>query len=652
MYKPSKVFLKNIAALFVFCFCFLSVSYLAIAATDTVQVKQTVGEEGDGTAPETPTGGGIILPIDATPPEILNMRIYDIDLDSAKISFQTDEVCLVELYYGKAKIYEFGPLLDHVDSYEYSHDFALEGLGSGMKYNLKIVIKNQKGVTNTITDYSFYTIAQFKTIPAVGSLTAIQVGGTVVLNWDNPQVAAFQGVQISRQIGAPALGPNEGEKVFFGLAENFVDTNVADNTEYYYTVFAFDAGGKFSSGVTVSIRTNFPSSGGGETPEDVHPPVDNTGDEEEPTAIVSPLKDVRNLQVSADLEKKTMTLHWEYAEIAVASAVEIRRDLNFPSMSPLEGELIYAGNGKSFEDDDIRKGQIYFYTVYVKDEKGRYSGGAMIAAELKETATESPESDRWQDMNLVDVKSGISISIQDGDKINVLQKTILGVSYGVDSVPSNLAAVAIQIGDVSYLLNYSSEESVYKSSFVVPSIPGIYSFDMVFLNSNNEVFFEKDLQMQVVSRGEIYTYNREKLFSGEISLEKLWCRLGNLFGRENLYCMTQSSVSGAEIQIFRKNRDNIWEIWNAKEYNQENPFLTDESGRYSYFLPNGEYEIGVKKNGFDYAKVANTVMDNILAEDIRINVKKDKKYAIILLVILFIAIAQILRKRILDIEKR
>lgn len=660
MYKYPKAFFRNMAVFFTFCFCFLSVSYLAIAATDTVQLKQTVGEEGDGTEPETlPTGGGIILPIDATPPQILNLKIYDIDLDSAKVSFQTDEVCLVQLYYGKVKVYEYGPLLDHADSYENFHELSLENLASGTKYNLKIVIKNQKGVENVVTDYSFYTVPEFKTIPAVGSLTATQVGKTVVLDWKNPQVPDFQGVQISKQTGTPALSPDQGEKVFFGLANNFVDTDVKDHTTYYYTVFAFDASGKFSSGVTVSIKTDFPASGGtgteiggGEETSGGTQPTPTEDTDGEPGEIISPIKDVRNLQVSADLTKKTITLQWEYAEIAVASAVEIRRDLNFPSMSPLEGELVYAGNGTSFVDSNIRKGQVYYYTVYVKDDKGRYSGGAMIAAELKETATESPELDRWQDMNLVDVVSGIPLEIQDGGEINFVQDRILGVSYGVENIPDNLAAVAIQIGNTSYLLDYSEAESVYKTSFVVPSIPGIYSFDMVFLNGNNEVFFEKDLQMKVLPRGEIYTLKNEKLFSGESSWGKFWCRLGNLLGRENLDCMTQSAVSGASLQLFLKNEDKVWEIWNAKEYHQENPSLADESGSYGFFLPNGEYEIGVEKDGFAYEKIAYTVTNNILVEDIRINVKKNPKYVILTLAILFILIAKILKKRILDIEKK
>lgn len=648
MRKDSNDILRKLSFVAIFCFLFFSVSYLAIAATDSIQVRQTIGDEGDGTEPEGGSGGGIILPIDATPPEVTDLRIYDIGLHGAKISFKTDEVCLVEVYYGTTKEYLSGPLYDHSGSYEMEHDFSLEGLDPGSKYYIKIIIKNQKSVENVITSYSFYTIPEFKTMPDVGSLTATQEGKNIDLNWRNPQAEDFQGVQISRQTGAPALSPDEGEKVFFGLAENFVDVQVADMTKYYYTVFAFDTAGNFSSGVVVSIRTDFSKDGGAGTGENQNP----TDTDQNPTEENIFIKDVRNLNSVADVAEKKITLSWEYAEIEVASEVEIRRDMNFPAMSPWEGELVYSGAATSFEDKNLKKGQMYFYTVYVKTADGRYSNGSIIAAELKESASQPSDQDQWEDMSFVHVESGILLSVQNGNEISVLQDSTLGVNYGIETLPAGLKVVAVQLGNSSYLLGYNEASKSYKTSFVTPSKPGEYVFDVVFLNAENEVFFEKNMKLKVLPRGRVLTSESESLFDAGISLGNILCRLENLFGGDNPRCMTEKTVPGAEVKIYRKNRDGVWEIWNAKQFNQENPFLSDARGEYGAYLANGEYEVNVGKSGFKGGEKALTVTNNILGEDVLIYAEKDRRFAVLMSVLLIILIIRILRKRFLHIERK
>jgi len=631
------------------------VSYLAIAATDSIQVRQTVGEEGDGEEPpegEGSVGGGIVLPIDATPPEVSEVRFYDITLDSAKVFFRTDEVCLVELSYGKTKAFESGPLMDHPDTYEYEHNFSLEDLDPGTKYYIKIIVRNQKGIQNVITSYGFYTTPEFSTIiPDVGSLSATQSGKTVVLEWKNPSAENLQGVQISRQTGLPALSPDQGEKIFFGTGSRFEDADVRDDTKYFYTVFVFDTAGNFSSGVSISIKTDFPGEGNG-SPEGSGGNENPSGGNQTPSGEEQPLLDVRNLKATADVPAKKIILTWEYAEKEAASRVEIRRDVNFPSMSPWEGDLVYSGPDTRFEDGNIRKGQIYFYSVYVKAEDGRYSNGAIIAAELKESSGQTSEEEQWEDMNFIDVDSGVPLSIRDGGEIDVLYESTLGVSYGLEVIPESLHKVAIQLGDTYYYLSYDSDTKSYKTSLLVPSAPGEYPFNVVFLNEENEVFFEKDLRLRVLSRGRVFTYENEPLWGSKMTLEAVICRLRNIFGEDDLSCKDEKLVDGAQVTVYRKNRDNVWEQWNAKEFNQENPRLTGPDGEYAFYLRDGEYEINVTKEGFVDKKVYVSVVDNILNEDIQMRMKKDLRYGIIILILLFIFVLLLLKKRFLNIVRK
>lgn len=643
MPKQIRYFFPKAAFLVLFCVCYFSVGYLAMAASDSVNVRQQVGEEGNGTDPSGGNGGGgIILPIDATPPSVLDLKIYDIGLRGARVSFSTDEICLSEIYFGKDRSYSSGTVPGHQDSYEIYHNFFLEELDPGTKYYLKIRIRNQRGVENIVTSHYFYTIPEFsKIMPNVGSLKATQEDAGVRLGWKNPGSSDFQGVQINRRTDSPALHPDEGEKLFLGFADDFFDINVRDKARYYYTVFAFDASNNFSSGAAVSIFVDFPGGGGQGPGGGVQPPGK--------TEVA--IKDVRNLKAVPDVAGKKIVLSWQYAEIGEASEVEIRRDANFPPMSPLEGDMVYSGGGVFFEDRNVKKGQIYFYTVYAKSKEGVYSKGVVIASELKDSAAEVSPSEEWKDLSFVDVKSGLLLSPGAGGALRLLQDSVTGASYGVGKLPANLKAVAIQIGDAYYFLDYDEKQKSFRASFMAPETPGIYPFDIIFLNDGNEVFFEKNMKIEVLPRGKVYVMQQQSLFGG-ISVEKILCEFGGLIGREGRGCFYEKAVEGAELKIFKRNSDGVWEIWNAKEFNQNNPLFSNDRGEYEAYLPNGEYEIVISKEGFYSEKLQVSIVDNILNEDIRIYMKKDSIYVIIIIAILILIAGRIIKKMFLKRNKK
>lgn len=606
--------------------------------------------------------GSIGLPVDATPSKIFNVRIYNVGLHSAQISFETNEVCTSEIYYGQNKTYVSGPLADHPESYEASHKYSLEGLEPGMKYYLKIKVENQKGVENVTTAYYFYTVPEFKALPNVGSLSATQTGEEVFLNWKNPQGDDFREVQINRQKDSPALSPENGEKVFTGFAENFADVNVVDDTKYYYTVFTFDKDNNFSSGAVVFIKTVFPHAGteegggaengngngegegeGGENPA----LPDGSGQSPTETETGAVVEDVRNLNAAAKAGENEIVLQWDCPETEKVCEVEVRRDRNFPPMSPLEGEKIYGGSGTSFVDRNVESGLIYFYTVYAKNKDGIYSSGKLIAGSLdKKTDGETAALNEWKDMSFSDAESGVSLFRENGEKIDILQGRILGINYGVKILPDNLKAVGAQLGDAFYILDYDEKTASYKTSFVVPDEPGEYSFDIFFMNFNDEVFFRKKMTLRVLPRGKVFVMQNEKLFSGNPSWEKIICRLENIFGGENNSCMTVSYLAGAEVKILWKNQNEVWETWDAKESNQSNPLLTGDNGEFGLSLANGEYEIDVKKDGFQERKMRVSVFNSVLNPDVQIYVKKYLKYDIITVAVLLVFAGKVLQKRI------
>lgn len=604
---------------------------LVFAIESPVIIEQTVISEGTSASEGTP-GGGAILPINATPPEVYDVLIYAIDLHSASISWKTDEVCVAEILYGKTANYELGSIPLHPDSYEKSHNISLYELQAGTKYYIKIKVKNQRGIENIAMEYGFYTTPEFFDLPSVGSLTANQIGNKVFLNWINPVDKDFQGVQINRTTGSPALSHMEGERIFFGVGTNFWDDEVLDRTKYYYTIFAFDFSNNFSSGVATSITTDFL--------------FDNEKVPDEP--VVSPeimVDDVKNLNASANVEQKKVTLSWEYADNASGLKVEIRRDVNFPSTSPWEGDLVYSGSGTSFEDTNLIQGQVYFYTVYVKNSDGVYSSGKFVAFELQDSATPVSEPEGLRDFSFVDVESGVLLVPNKKGQINITSSRTMGVSYGLEILPDNLKAVGVQLGESLYLLDYDENAKAYRASFMVPEKMGEYDMALVFLDFEDNILFKREIQLQVVASGSVWFMHNEPLFKRPLSWDKLLCRFKNLLGGENIDCLERQNAVSAKIDIYQKSKDGDWALWNAQSYNQSNPVLSDEYGEFVIFVPYGEYKLVAGKGGFKEGETIVHSSGGVINADVQIYMKKDLKYVIILLVVLFLIVNVIKKLR-------
>ncbi|WP_028521068.1 leucine-rich repeat protein [Ruminococcus flavefaciens] len=63
------------------------------------------------------------------------------------------------------------------------------------------------------------------------------------------------------------------------------------------------------------------------------------------------------------------------------------------------------------------------------------------------------------------------------------------------------------------------------------------------------------------------------------------------------------TVSGAVVTCYVFNEDTgAWEIWNAEDYDQQNPLITDAAGAYAWDVPEGRYYVTCEKEGYDLIK--------------------------------------------------
>lgn len=74
----------------------------------------------------------------------------------------------------------------------------------------------------------------------------------IFLSWVNPKDLDFSFVRIERSEEFSPLAPGKGLVVYKGRDQSFLDKDLINGKRYYYTIWAFDAAGNFSSGAIAS----------------------------------------------------------------------------------------------------------------------------------------------------------------------------------------------------------------------------------------------------------------------------------------------------------------------------------------------------------------------------------------------------------------
>ncbi len=99
----------------------------------------------------------------------------------------------------------------------------------------------------------------------VGSFSAdfISASNWIRLTWSNPSFAGFQAVRIVRSSSSFPSSPTNGQLIYEGTAESFNDNSVTAGNTYYYSAYARNTNGDYSSGAVASVSI---------PPTDVPPP--------------------------------------------------------------------------------------------------------------------------------------------------------------------------------------------------------------------------------------------------------------------------------------------------------------------------------------------------------------------------------------------
>jgi len=89
-------------------------------------------------------------------------------------------------------------------------------------------------------------------ISQVSQFTAIPEHSKVILIWLNPNAADLDSVVIRRSTSSYPPSPTSGSSVYTGTAETTTDTGLTNGKRYYYSAFAKNTGGDYSSATFAS----------------------------------------------------------------------------------------------------------------------------------------------------------------------------------------------------------------------------------------------------------------------------------------------------------------------------------------------------------------------------------------------------------------
>lgn len=221
----------------------------ARSATSTATTSAFVVE----TPTLAPTGGGGDLR-EFFKPKVV--AFYDIeiipDYYSAIIKWKTPENTQSKIFWGKTTDYEAGSSLNSL--FLKNHNIEINDLEPNTRYYFKIESVDSIGRINRLENYSFITtpiISSYKKIsPSNVSNLNIKTYADrdIKITWNNPIDSDFEAVRI---VVSDRFYPKDifdGKILYEGSEENATDKAVEKEKIYYYTIFAKDKDGNYSSG--------------------------------------------------------------------------------------------------------------------------------------------------------------------------------------------------------------------------------------------------------------------------------------------------------------------------------------------------------------------------------------------------------------------
>ncbi len=138
-------------------------------------------------------------------------------------------------------------------------------------------------------------------------------------------------------------------------------------------------------------------------------------------------------------------------------------------------------------------------------------------------------------------------------------QSIVGFRFNAEVKP---VGKALSVGG-TFKFNDDDGDGIWTAAVSMPEVAGRFKINTKIAYADGQ---SKDLNSDVLIDPEGYVF--EQLARGELR------------------------VAGAEVTLWHRH-NGAWEVWPAKNYNQSNPQVTNQTGVYSFLAPQGEYYLQV-----------------------------------------------------------
>lgn len=187
-----------------------------------------------------------------------SIYFYDVvvapDYTTAHITWRSFYPTLSTLRWGTGVEYRSGTLRKILFLRE--HSATITGLTPNTRYYFSIEGIGIDGAQPAPYQGSFSTLVAVDTTPPQNPLnvSATPNKSSITVKWKNPPDADFENVRIMRMDNQFSANPFDGKLVYEGRGQYVTDSDVVVEKNYFYTLFAKDITGNYSSGVGAQAR--------------------------------------------------------------------------------------------------------------------------------------------------------------------------------------------------------------------------------------------------------------------------------------------------------------------------------------------------------------------------------------------------------------
>ncbi len=191
-------------------------------------------------------------------PIISDIAASNITLSSARIVWKTDIAARCRLLFGDSADYKNGAVYE--TDFGKNHAANIAGLAAQTVYHFAIGCANINGAESRAEDRQFTTLSLPDAFPPanISDFQAAAEERAVKLEWKNPGDADFAGVRILRSEKFYPQDLMTGRIIYDGNGTEAIDTEIENGKTYYYTAFAYDRSGNYSSGAIASAIAGEP----------------------------------------------------------------------------------------------------------------------------------------------------------------------------------------------------------------------------------------------------------------------------------------------------------------------------------------------------------------------------------------------------------